>query len=180
MININKLSVHFGGVVALDEVTLDLTDQIIGLIGPNGAGKTTLTNALSGFVDISSGSLSVDGQVLTNMAPHQRARWGLARSFQKVQTVTDLSVVEHLATVLDARQLKRREREQSIDRALDFVGMTSARDVLGAELNPFQQRMTEIARCLVGNPRLVLLDEPGGGLGWQERTRAGSGGSTTL
>jgi len=164
MIDIQNVTVKYGGVVALDNVSLKLTDDVVGLIGPNGAGKTTLTNAFSGFAPVHTGSISVNGLNLFTLAPHKRTRWGLARSFQKVQIVDDLRVEDHLATVLDAKGAGRSLREKAIKRALDFVGITQSRKVLGADLNPYQRRMTEIAKCLVGAPRVILLDESGGGL----------------
>lgn len=168
MIDVKNLTVKFGGVVALNDLTLKFTDDVIGLIGPNGAGKTTLTNAFSGFVTVASGSISVNGLNLLDMVPHMRSRWGLSRSFQKVQIVSDLTVEDHLAAVLDAKSANRQLRENAISRALGYVGLGSVRHVLGANLNPFQRRLTEIARCLVGAPRLILLDEPGGGLSENE------------
>lgn len=168
MIDVKNLTVRFGGVVALNALTLKITDDVVGLIGPNGAGKTTLTNAFSGFVTVASGSISVNGLNLIDMAPHKRSRWGLARSFQKVQIVPDLTVEDHLATVLDAKGANRPLREGAIARALDYVGISSVRKVPGAGLNPLQRRLTEIAKCLVGAPRVILLDEPGGGLSENE------------
>lgn len=168
MIDVKDLTVRFGGVVALNGLTLKITDDVVGLIGPNGAGKTTLANAFSGFVTVASGSVSVNGLNLIEMAPHKRSRWGLARSFQKVQIVSDLTVEAHLATVLDAKGANRPLREKAIARALDYVGISSVRGVPGADLNPFQRRLTEIAKCLVGAPRFIMLDEPGGGLAENE------------
>ncbi len=168
MIDISNLTVKFGGVVALDDLSLKITDDVVGLIGPNGAGKTTLTNAFSGFVNVSSGSVSVNGLNLIDMPPHKRTRWGVARSFQKVQTVFDLTVEEHLNTVLDAKGASGQLREKAIVRALNFVGLAAQRKTLGVDLNPYHRRMTEIAKCLVGAPRIILLDEPGGGLSESE------------
>lgn len=168
MIDVKNLTVKFGGVVALDDLTLKITDDVVGLIGPNGAGKTTLTNAFSGFVNVVSGSISVNGLNLIEMEPHKRSRWGLARSFQKVQIVSDLTVEDHLATVLDAKGANSALREKAIKRALDYIGIGSIRKVLGGDLNPYQRRMTEIAKCLIGAPRVILLDEPGGGLSENE------------
>lgn len=164
MITIENLTVKYGGVVALDGLTLNLSDDVIGLIGPNGAGKTTMTNAFSGFAPVTDGSIVIDGTRLLDMMPHQRARWGVSRSFQKVQIVDDLTVQDHVLAVIDAKGVPRRARAASVDLVLDYVGITDSRDVMGQALNPYQKRMTEIAKCLVGNPKLVLLDEPGGGL----------------
>lgn len=164
MITIENLTVAYGGVVALDSLDLSLTDDVVGLIGPNGAGKTTLTNAFSGFAPIRSGSIVIDGMNLLDLEPHKRTRWGLARSFQKVQIVDDLTVADHLATVLDAKGTARKDRHGAITQALEFVGIAEFRDTLGINLNPYQRRMAEIAKCLSGAPKVILLDEPGGGL----------------
>lgn len=164
MIAIENLTVKYGGVVALDSLSLEITDDVVGLIGPNGAGKTTLTNAFSGFAPVTAGSIKIDGLDLLSLEPHKRTRWGLGRSFQKVQIVDDLSVADHLATVLDAKGISRKNRSDIIAGALQFVGILDLRDTVGADLNPYQSRMSEIAKCLVGAPKIILLDEPGGGL----------------
>lgn len=164
MIAIENLTVRFGGVVALDGLTLSIGDDVVGLIGPNGAGKTTLNNAFSGFVPIASGSIAIDGTNLLAMSPRARALWGLARSFQKAQIVPDLTVRDHLSAVLDARRVVRSSASAQIETVLDFVGIGDCEDKSGSDLNPFERRMTEIAKCLVGAPRVILLDEPGGGL----------------
>ena len=168
MIEIRNLTVKYGGVVALDDLTLTVQDAVTGLIGPNGAGKTTLTNALSGFAPITAGSVLADGVDLLALAPHRRACWGLARSFQKVQIVEDLTVEQHLLAVLEAKRIARADRTAHVTRALDFCGIPNTAQRRGAELNPFDRRMAEIAKCLVGTPKIILLDEPGGGLSEQE------------
>ncbi|MDC0739569.1 ATP-binding cassette domain-containing protein [Cognatishimia sp. SS12] len=168
MIEIADVTVKFGGVVALDNVTLEIADDVVGLIGPNGAGKTTLVNAFSGFVRQAGGRISVHGTSLSDLAPHERARWGLARSFQKVQIVPDLSVADHLLAMLDSKGLSRAQCKEAVHHALDFVGIQNISSKMGRSLNPYQRRMTEIAKCLVGAPRLILLDEPGGGLSQAE------------
>jgi len=164
MIEITGVTVKYGGVVALDSVSLKIAEDVVGLIGPNGAGKTTLTNAFSGFAPVTDGSIVVNGTNLFDLAPHKRTRWGLARSFQKVQIVPDLTVEEHLKAVLDGKGIGKAQRVGAISKALDFVGIGDIRLKQGRALNPYQRRMTEIAKCLIGGPRIVLLDEPGGGL----------------
>ncbi|GAA6210217.1 ATP-binding cassette domain-containing protein [Cognatishimia sp. WU-CL00825] len=164
MIEISDVTVKYGGVVALDHVSLKITDDVVGLIGPNGAGKTTLTNAFSGFAPVTSGAIVVNDTNLFDLPAHERARWGLARSFQKVQIVPDLTVQDHLKAVMDSKGISKSQRPDVISKVLDFVGISDIRLKLGAELNPYQRRMTEIAKCLIGSPRIVLLDEPGGGL----------------
>lgn len=164
MIDIDNLTVRYGGVVALDHLTLRVADDVVGLIERNGAGKTTMTNAFFGFAPIAAGNIIVDGMNLLALPPHKRARWGLARSFQKVQIVEDLTIADHLKSVCDAKGIKKKDRPAQINHALDFVGIAACADVLGDKLNRYQKRMTEIAKCLIGNPKIILLDEPGGGL----------------
>lgn len=171
MIDVANLKVNYGGVVALDDVSVHLTHDVIGLIGPNGAGKTTLINAFSGFAPVTGGRISINGRDILTMSPHARARWGLARSFQKVQTVPDLTVQDHLQAVLDGKRMPQSDRATEIDRVLDFLEITQLRHREGRDLNQFQARMTEIGKCLVGGPRMVLLDEPGGGLSELEMVR---------
>ena len=164
MIAIDDLTVSFGGVVALDRLSLKIAEDIVGVIGPNGAGKTTLVNVLSGFVAPAEGRVIALELDLLAMKPHQRARWGLARSFQNVQTVPDLSVESHVRVALDFRKLPERDKDRIIANVLEFTGLTGLRTCPGRLLNMQQRRMTEIAKCLATLPKIILLDEPGGGL----------------
>src|ERR1051325_4210661 len=131
MIKIVNLTVVFGGVRPLNDLTIDLTDQIVGVVGPNGAGKTTLLNVLSGFVTPASGSVSVFGQDLLSMPPHRRARWGLRRTFQTEQVVEDLTVWDNVAVMLDTVPLSRRERSDQVNAALNYVGLATSKDRVG-------------------------------------------------
>lgn len=163
-IEIDGLSVSFGGVQALADLTVTLSDPIIGVIGPNGAGKTTLLNAFSGFVEVQRGTITAFGTDLLALSPHRRARWGLRRSFQTEQVVDDLTVAENVRVVVDPLPLSASRKAEEIDRALAFVGMTELAREIGAPLNGFERRMVEIAKAVVGGPKIVLLDEPGAGL----------------
>lgn len=164
MIAIDDLTVSFGGVRAIDGLSLEIANDVVGVIGPNGAGKSTLINVLSGFVSPANGRVTAHEHDLLALKPHERARWGLARSFQKVQTVPDLSVEGHIRTALDFQPLPERDKRAVIDKVLEFTGLTALRAHLGRMLNAQQRRITEIARCLASSPKIVLLDEPGGGL----------------
>jgi len=164
MISIRNITVTFGGVTALNKVTVDLGDPVVGIIGPNGAGKTTFLNVLSGFITPSAGAIEAFGTQILPMRPHQRARWGLRRSFQKEQVVDELTIEDNVGVVLDNLGLPSRERERQLSAALDFCGLASIRKTRAGGLNAFQRRMTEIARCAAGKPRVLLLDEPGAGL----------------
>lgn len=168
MIVVENLTVQYGGVIALDALNLNIADDVTGLIGPNGAGKTTMTNAFSGFAPITAGSIVIDGMQLLDLAPYKRARWGLARSFQKVQIADDLSVTEHILAVCDAKGIRHSLRKDMIEEVLQFVDIAAYRHTLGYALNAYHRRMTEIAKCLLGSPKLILLDEPGGGLSEKE------------
>ena len=168
MIRIHGLTVAFGGVKAIDGLDAELCDPVCGLIGPNGAGKTTLVNVLSGLVRPSAGQIEVEGTPLLSLKPLARVRFGLRRSFQTEQVVEDLSVWDNVQAVLDHVPHARGAAGQQIARALAHVGLLDAATLLGRELNLFQRRMVEIAKSLVGAPKLLLLDEPGAGLTEQE------------
>lgn len=169
MIKISSLSVDFGGVRAVNEVTVNLDQQIVGVIGPNGAGKTTLLNVLSGFIKPSFGSVLAFDHDLLAMPAHQRARWGLRRTFQTEQVVEDLSVWDNVAVMLDPIWQNRAERRVQVQAALDYIGLTGSETRLGQHLNAYERRLVEIGRAIVGRPRIVLMDEPGAGLSEAER-----------
>ncbi|WP_421703796.1 ABC transporter ATP-binding protein [Aliiroseovarius sp.] len=172
MIELENLSVNFGGVVALDAISATFTAPVSGIIGPNGAGKTTTMNVISGFLRCT-GRIRGDGVDVGQMPPHKRCRWGLRRSFQREQIADDLSVEANLQVIQDgvpgSRAVKRADRE----RALEVCGLTDRRDVLASQLNTFERRLTDVARCLVGRPKIVMFDEPGGGLSRDEANRLG-------
>lgn len=163
MIAIENLTVSFGGVTALKDVTVTLDRPVCGIIGPNGAGKTTFLNVISGFVAPQTGSIRASDTNLLSMKPHERARWGLRRSFQKEQVVDELTVEDNIRVVLDPLGLSGSERRDVLDAVLDFVGLRGMRHALAEGMNAFERRMTEIGRCIAGRPRVILLDEPGAG-----------------
>lgn len=164
MIAIDDLTVQFGGVKALTALNAVLDEPVCGLIGPNGAGKTTLVNVLSGLVRPSRGRVTVDGTDLLALSPAQRVRFGLRRSFQTEQVVEDLNVWSNVLAVLDHVPHERANASAEVARAIDYVGLADVATVPGAALNLFQRRMVEVAKALVGAPRLLLFDEPGAGL----------------
>lgn len=168
MIEIDAVTVSFGGVTALNRLTVQLDAPVVGIIGPNGAGKTTFLNVLSGFVTPNSGRIRAFGQELTRLQPHQRAQWGLRRSFQKEQAVDELTVEDNIRVVLDSLALSRGAVEDALTRALEFTGINAVRHRSVAGLNAFERRMTELARCVAGSPKLILLDEPGAGFSQSE------------
>jgi branched-chain amino acid transport system permease protein len=167
------MSVSFGGLRALDEVDLSVSEgQLVGLIGPNGAGKTTFIDAISGFVPYG-GHVELDGRALDGLGAHQRARYGLARTWQSIELFDDLSVRENLAvasyrpSVLSTTKevLSRPIRStEDVDAALELLGLERLADALPEELTQGQRKLVGIARALAAHPRLLCLDEPAAGL----------------
>ena len=168
MIEIDDLTVQFGGVRGLNALTARLPEPVTGLVGPNGAGKTTLINVLSGFVRPATGRVRVDGQDLQGIAIHKRAAFGIRRTFQNEQVVENLTAADNIAAVLDNVPTDGRPRGALIVQSLEFVGLAAKREMLGRDLNAYQRRMLEIARAIVGRPRLIMMDEPGAGLAQHE------------
>ncbi len=165
MIEITDLSVQFGGVKPIDGLTVTLTKPIVGLIGPNGAGKTTLLNVLSGFVTPSRGSVKVDGQLVTGMPAHQRAFMGLRRTFQTDQIAEDLSLKQNVQAIADhVRFDKPGDAEKAVLGAIEFVGLSHRLNRRGSDLSTEERHLAEIAKALIGRPKLVMLDEPGAGM----------------
>ncbi|MFJ8816353.1 ABC transporter permease subunit [Amycolatopsis thermoflava] len=174
LLSVRGLGVRYGGVVAVDDVTFDVAQgTIVGLIGPNGAGKTTLLDAISGFAD-HTGTVSLDGRPVGSLAPHERVRAGLGRTFQALELYDDLSVEENVAVGLTASH-GRRERppEEALRAVFTLLGLSALRSRPAGELSQGQRQLVSIARALVGQPRVLLLDEPAGGLDTAESTWLG-------
>ena len=142
-----------------------------GLIGPNGAGKTTFFNVLSGFVRPAAGSVTAFGEDLLSMAHFRRARWGVRRTFQTEQAIEDLSVYDNVAMVHEHSKLAARTRREDVLGAISIVGLDVDPEAKVGTLGAGDRRLVEVARAIVGKPRLVLLDEPAAGLP-DERDRA--------
>ncbi len=180
ILSVRGLSVAFGGVHALDDVSIAVPrGQILGIIGPNGAGKTTLLNAICGLTRPDSGEIRLDGTDITGWKPNRIAALGLGRTFQASQLFPNMTVLENMMAGLHLRgraglfaaafrsHVMRAEeaamREQAM-KALEFVGLDHFADRPGNALSFGQQRIVEIARALIGEPKIVLLDEPAVGL----------------
>jgi branched-chain amino acid transport system ATP-binding protein len=170
VIEVKGVSVEFGGVKAIDALDARLDAPVCGLIGPNGAGKTTLVNLMSGFVRATTGALALDGVELLALSPARRVRLGVRRSFQTEQVVEDLSVWDNVQAMLDHVPHALADATAQVRRALEHTALLDSAAVRGSELDLFRRRMVEVAKALVGGPRLILFDEPGAGLDEREST----------
>jgi len=160
-LEVQGLSVHYGGVVAVDDVSFRVAEgDIVGLIGPNGAGKTTLIDALSGFTRYR-GQATLQGQSLDGLPPHRRAARGLARTFQSIDLYEDLSVEEN---IMVGQHLARSGGPAELMDVLASLGLSALRDRNVGELSQGQRQLVSIARALAGEPKVLLLDEPAAGL----------------
>ena len=188
-LDVKDLSIHFGGVVALDSVSFGVEEgEIMGLIGPNGAGKTTLFNCITRLYEPSKGSILFEGRDLLKMPPYHVIRAGISRTFQNLALFPTMTVLENLlvgqhvlmkSTVVDCLfrlpQVMREEkfafkRAEDVLKVLGFEGL---RDAPVAGLPFAVQKRVELARALVSRPRFVLLDEPASGLSHEEMQALG-------
>ena len=179
LLRVNELTKTFGGLVATDRLSLDITaGEIHAVIGPNGAGKTTFIAQLSGALRSDSGTIQFDGVDITNFTTARRARQGLARSFQITSIFRDFTVEDNVALAVQAHaghsfrfwRTARREPQlrHPAREALDRIGLLDRRAVLAGALAHGEQRQLELAMVLATEPSLLLLDEPAAGMGATE------------
>ena len=168
MIEVDGLTVRFAGVTPIDDMSVEFAEGTCGLIGPNGAGKTTFFNVMSGFVKPAAGSIRAFGEDLLRLADYKRARWGLRRTFQTEMAIEQLSVYENVAMIHEHSKAKSSSRRADVLAAIEFVGLTVSPKSKVGRLGARDRRLVELARAVVGAPRLVLLDEPAAGLPDQE------------
>ena len=167
-LSVRGITVRFGGHVALSDVDLDAEPgAVTGLIGPNGAGKTTLFNVVCGLLRPTQGVVRLGGRDVTRLAPYKRGRAGLARTFQRLELFTLLTVRGNIRVAADIYRGHRRDRSIDPDRVADEiierVGLESVADVRVDQLPTGQARLVELGRALATRPRVVLLDEPASG-----------------
>jgi ABC-type branched-subunit amino acid transport system ATPase component len=173
VIEVAGLTVRYGGVTSLDGMSVTFEPGTCGLIGPNGAGKTTFFNVLSGFARPAAGSVRAFGTDLLGMAHYRRARWGVRRTFQTEQAIEELSVFDNVAMVHEHAKLGGSSRRQDVLDAITFVGLTAQPFAKVTALSAGERRLLEVARAVVGRPKLVLLDEPAAGLPDEETSHLG-------
>jgi branched-chain amino acid transport system ATP-binding protein len=168
VIEVKDLTVRYGGVTSLDRMSLTFETGVCGLIGPNGAGKTTFFNVLSGFVRPASGTVTAFGDDLLRRTHFRRARWGVRRTFQTEQAISDLTVYDNVAMIHS--RLRGTARREDVLASIEFVGGGISPWVKVGSLTAGQRRLVEVARTITGKPRLILLDEPAAGLPDEETT----------
>jgi branched-chain amino acid transport system ATP-binding protein len=166
LLSLRNVTIRFGGIVALDGVSFDVEDgEIAGLIGPNGAGKTTAFNVITRLYRPNEGELELAGESLLHTPPHRVVSRGIARTFQNIQLFRSMTVLEN---VLVGAHGRGRDGDAAAREALEYVGLGDRADYPAAALPYGTQKRVEIARALAAQPRLLLLDEPAGGLSHEE------------
>jgi len=184
LLSLDKITKTFGGLVAVDAVSFDVPQgSIFGLIGPNGAGKTTVFNLITGNYKLNSGRIMFDGMDITGKMTHKIVALGIARTFQTIRLFANMSVLENVLAGHHCRirsgpvsamlrlPKQRAEERRALGKSLaelEFVGLSNEYENLAKNLSYGNQRLLEIARALASNPRLIILDEPAGGMNEQE------------
>ncbi len=163
MLELRNLTKRFGGLVAIDNLSLTVRpNQFLGVIGPNGAGKTTLLNLITGYLSASSGSIALEGVSLVGKKPYQICRLGIGRTFQVVQPLAEMTVLDNAMTGAFFSGPARLSIAAARDRAmhaLELVGLAPQSSLLAGALTLGNKKKLELARALATNPRLLLLDE---------------------
>jgi branched-chain amino acid transport system ATP-binding protein len=175
---------NFGGLVAVNKVSFSVeAGAVVGLIGPNGAGKTTIFNLITGIYPADSGAILFQDQPLSAVPTNRIVSMGIARTFQTIRLFQSLSVLENVLAGCHCRMhsgplaamlrlpAQRREERQALGRALwalDFVGLGHQTELPARNLSYGNQRLLEVARAIATEPRLMILDEPAGGMNEQE------------
>lgn len=185
LLDVKDLSMRFGGLLAVDGVNLELGEkQILAIIGPNGAGKTTVFNCISGFYNPTGGSILLQNASIAGLGSHTVARKGVVRTFQNVRLFKKMTVLENLLVAQHQKNRAsvlaglfntpsfRRQEAESIERSLHWLDYMGLRDFANREAGNLaygHQRRLEIARCMITEPKVLMLDEPAAGLNPQEK-----------
>jgi len=160
ILKVKNVTKRFGGVIALNNVSIDVYEkEFLGIIGPNGSGKTTLFNVITGFIKPDKGRIIYMNKDITGMPPYKIARLGVARTFQIMKPLENLSVYDNVLIYALPRSKDVDEARDKTEKVLSLLDLWSRRDVLTKDLNAVEKRRLELARAIVGDPKLLLLDE---------------------
>lgn len=163
MLQVQSISKQFGGLLALNNVSFEIQEgEVVGLIGPNGSGKSTAFNVITGNLPASSGSIIFEGEDITDLAAHQVARLGIARTFQLVRPFLHLTVLENVVAGCMFGHAAMSSRKEALPRAgqiLEQVGLAEKAEVRARDLTVIERKWLEVARALASDPKLLLLDE---------------------
>jgi branched-chain amino acid transport system ATP-binding protein len=184
LLHVSNLTKSFGGLMAVNDVSFDLEENtVMGLIGPNGAGKTTVFNLITGNYRADTGEVVFGGESLIRTSTHDIVSKGIARTFQTIRLFPNMKVIENVLAGCHCRMRsgifasmfrlpsQRREEQEAIGNALrelEFVGLGDQATNKAKNLSYGNQRLLEIARALAAQPKLIVLDEPAGGMNAQE------------
>jgi len=165
MLEVKNLVKEFGGLVANGDISFELRQgEILGLIGPNGAGKSTLFNCIAGYYKPTAGNISFEGKDITGWPPHLVTRVGIARTFQGMKMMPNLSVEENVMIGAFCRTSDRQIARKEAQEILDLMGLNREAGALPTELPIALQKRVELARAIATKPRLLMLDEMAAGL----------------
>ena len=169
MLRLDSISKKFGGVKAVSQVSLELSDgDVLGLIGPNGAGKSTLINLITGLLSPDEGQIYLSHLNITSKKPYERARLGLARTFQNLRIYPNLSVGQNIEVASISSNYSSRNMNFDLDKIINIFDLEDKIDLASEELSYGHLRRLEIVRALALNPLVLLLDEPAAGMNENE------------
>ena len=169
MLRLDSISKKFGGVKAVSQVSLELSDgDVLGLIGPNGAGKSTLINLITGLLTPDEGQIYLSNLNITSKKPYERARLGLARTFQNLRIYPNLSVGQNIEVASISSNYSSRNMNLDLDKIINIFDLEDKIDLASEELSYGHLRRLEIVRALALNPLVLLLDEPAAGMNENE------------